>query len=310
MTAKRRSKQLKRAAPIVTIAVVVGAMAGAMALTAGGNSGNHSVVLVNKQDGKTESRSGYMTSKNMSDTVDNQNAAAATSANCTGCRTVAVAVQVVLAENSPSVVTPGNLALAINLNCTSCETAAFAYQYVITTNGPSHFSAEGNQTIAGLRRQIEAVADSDSSLFEIDAQLDGLVDQLWTAVDEELVEANARFSATELEDEDYATGSGSPSPSPTTSESASPSPDGTPSTSPDCVKQAPSPSPSPSDSPIEVTETVTCPTASPTPADSPAKDTTTEAVPQPGSTSDADAGDSTAEPSPSGSAEPSPSGTP
>ena len=225
MDAKRqRLSRVKRFIPVATVAVVVATMAGAIAVTTG-NSGNQSVVLVNKQDGKAESRSGYQTAKNMSDAVDNQNAAAATSADCTGCRTVAVAVQVVLAENDPSTVTPANIALAINQNCTGCETAAFAYQYVITTRGPSHFSPDGNQTIAELRRQIEAVADSGAPLFEIDARLDSLVDQMWSTVDSELVETGIEFRTRELEDSDVATEDDtSPSPSVSPSESASPTP--------------------------------------------------------------------------------------
>ena len=246
---RRRLSRIRRSIPLATVALVVATMAGAIAVTTG-NSGNQSVVLVNKQDGKAESRSGYQTAKNMSDTIDNQNAAAATSADCTGCRTVAVAVQVVLAENDPSTVTPANIALAINQNCTGCETAAFAYQYVITTRGPSHFSPDGNQTIANLRRQIEAVADSGAPLFEIDARLDALVDQMWSTVDSELVETGIEFRSTELEDSDVATEDDtSPSPSASPSESASPTP-------------TESASPSPTDSETPVTEVT--PTAEPT----------------------------------------------
>lgn len=212
----------KKVVPLVVVALLAGGMSLAIAVT-NGNSGNQAIVVVNHQDGKHESKTGFSVAKDMGDTVDNQNAAAATSSGCVECHTVAVAVQIVLAENHPSTAAPSNLALAINENCSGCETAAFAYQYYVTTEGPSHFTTDGNQAISSIRAQISDAAGSDASLTAIDGRLGVLFSQLRAAVNQELVEKGVKFTGSAKKDADFAVGKGTPSPSPSESASATPS---------------------------------------------------------------------------------------
>lgn len=166
----------------------------------------------------------------MAGAVDIDNAAVAVG-NCTDCRTIAVAIQVVLIFSDPDVVTTDNLALALNLECTSCETMALAYQYVLTTGGPVHFTADGNRAINDILKQIKEIGTNEElSLEEIAAQIGVLVDDLFAIVDTELVAAGQpATSGVKEEATDSATSSPSAPPevaeSPTPTETAAePSP--------------------------------------------------------------------------------------
>jgi putative peptide zinc metalloprotease protein len=64
-------------------------------------------------------------------------------AGCTGCRTVAVAFQVVLLLGSVDVVVPQNLSVAVNYSCVECVTYALATQLVVTVPGPLSDTAAG-----------------------------------------------------------------------------------------------------------------------------------------------------------------------
>jgi hypothetical protein len=85
------------------------------------------VLVFSQTDGLARSGSGLVVSPAASDAVDNENIAYAKS-GCTGCRTVAVAIQAVLITSNASDVQPKNVALAVNESCSSCRTFAAAYQ--------------------------------------------------------------------------------------------------------------------------------------------------------------------------------------
>jgi putative peptide zinc metalloprotease protein len=109
--------------------------------------GDNRVVVVNTTDGATR----HSTSLSLvwvtgGDAVDQWNEAWAL-ASCTGCRTVAIAFQVVLAVGSSPVVTPVNAAVAVNNECQACVTHALALQLVATlTRQPDE------ETVAELER--------------------------------------------------------------------------------------------------------------------------------------------------------------
>lgn len=226
---------------------------------------NNEVVVFNRTDGSFLNRAGFATTRVTSDTVDNQNAAAAYS-ECTDCRTVAVAVQVVLVQSNANVVTPSNLAVALNYGCHSCETFAGAYQYVVSTDGLVRFTPEGQAEMTAIQNQIRELAATDLPFPQLDAQLGALVDQLWATVDAEMVKLGIRFEGTPSGDVDVDTSEGGPTPTATPTPGASateaatedqatepePSSEATPTPGDD-----PTPTPSPS-------ETVS-PTPTPTP---------------------------------------------
>ncbi len=167
-------------------------VAGGVAVGAPGaaRAQDNAAVAINTKDGGAIFRFAFKIARVGRDVVENTNAAIAY-ASCTDCQTVAIAIQVVLVTGDPSVVTPQNYAIAINQQCTLCETLASAYQFVFSTGGQVHFTAEGNKTIADLRREFHALKKEAEGLTiaEIQARVQGLVDRLKVVLDNELVPA-------------------------------------------------------------------------------------------------------------------------
>jgi putative peptide zinc metalloprotease protein len=148
--------------------------------------GDNSAVAINTRDGKTVWRISMKVTRTSSDVVDNVNAAVAY-ASCTGCSTYAIAFDVVIDNNDPSVVTPTNLALAVNYQCTDCTTYADATQVVLTNGTPMKFTPQGHQELAAIRHDLNALRHEDLSLDELIAQVDALGARLKAVVANELV---------------------------------------------------------------------------------------------------------------------------
>src|SRR5438046_9496154 len=115
----------RRMATAVLVAVtgLVGAPHAALADDAGG--GNNVVMVVNHEDGALRSRARAAVAQDPGPTVANQNIAVA-QATCTGCRTAAAAVQVIIQDGTATDVQPANAAIALNENCNFCQTFAYA----------------------------------------------------------------------------------------------------------------------------------------------------------------------------------------
>ena len=244
-------------------------------ITAGGGGGgnvNNEVVVLNSTDGRFAHRAGSGIARVTGDTVENQNAAAATS-SCTDCRTVAVAVQIVLVQRSDAAtVSPRNLAVAINAGCVRCETFAAAYQYVLSTDGLVRFTPAGQQRLAELQAQLRSIAATDGvPFYELEAQLDAVVEQIWAVADAELAKVGQRPDGTAGKDTDIALEDSTASPTGTPTESAGGTePSATPSNEPsDATSPAPSESTSPTGSPTTEEPTTSSEEASPSPSESP-----------------------------------------
>jgi hypothetical protein len=158
---------------------------GALPAVAGGP--NHVVQATTSGEGKVDVRSGLQAAPTGTDDLTSANVAQAHSRDCTGCRTIAVALQAVLVTGNPSNASPENVAIALNERCTSCTTYAFAFQYVVSTGGPAHLSPAGERAVADLRREAAAIAHSDAPLADIDARLQNLGARLKSTVDAEIV---------------------------------------------------------------------------------------------------------------------------
>ena len=215
----------------------------------GADGNNNEVVVVNTTDGLFKHRAGSGTARVTGDSVDSQNAAAASS-SCTDCRTVAVATQVVLVQSDTSYAAPRNLAIALNNQCSGCTTFAAAYQYVVSTDGLVRFTPEGQSRMAAIESQIRELTGQEMDLTELRTRLDALVHQLWVTVDQEMVRLGVSFDATPKVQVDVATSpeAAAPSPSATTpsdteSPSATSSPAPTDSASPTTSDGAPGPTP-------------------------------------------------------------------
>jgi hypothetical protein len=153
-------------------------------------AGQDNIVMVtNTAGGDLKARSRTTVSHNPGPTVSNQNYAEAYAHDCTGCRTVAAAVQVVVVEGSTTSFTPTNAALAINENCHSCQTFAYANQYVFSPLRPVELSDSAREQLAEVRDQIAEVVRSQKPFPQMSADLDSLSSQLISIVRAEIQRA-------------------------------------------------------------------------------------------------------------------------
>jgi len=173
----------RRTALLLAIAAVG---AGATLPSSATAQGDTTVVAVNTRDESSIFRLAFNIRHVTGDVVDQTNAAVAL-ASCQECRTVAIAIQVLLVAGDPSVVTPENLALAVNYDCTLCDTFATAYQIVLIDGTRLRFTAEGSLAIAQIRRELEALRTQDLSDGDLANQIGGLVDRLQGVLNTELV---------------------------------------------------------------------------------------------------------------------------
>jgi hypothetical protein len=85
-----------------------------------------------------------------------------------------------------------NLAFAINVDCSRCETLASAYQWAFATGGPVHFTAAGNRRLAEIRRRLQSLRHPDMSVWDLQAVVQDVADDLADVLDHELVPAGPR----------------------------------------------------------------------------------------------------------------------
>ena len=158
-----------------------------------GGGGANTAVAINTKDGGRLFKLAFAIRRAAGDVVDQQNAAVAYS-SCTSCQTIAIAIEIVLVEGSPSVVTPENVALSVNYECTLCTSYAAAYQFVIGGNGPIEFTAQGKQELEQIRRELQRLGKEfkkgDISLEEVKAQVELLIQRLKHVLETELVPAH------------------------------------------------------------------------------------------------------------------------
>lgn len=181
--------RIRGAALALVMAIAgLGAPVAAHADTRRGGADN--VVMVNNSnDGALAARSRAVVSHDPGPTVGNQNYAQAYAHDCTGCRTVAAAVQVVLVEGATTNFTPANAAVAVNEKCYFCQTFAYANQYVFSPRRPVRLSDDAREQISEINGQIAEVVRSQESFPEMSAQLDSLSGRLQDIVRAEIARA-------------------------------------------------------------------------------------------------------------------------
>jgi putative peptide zinc metalloprotease protein len=123
--------------------------------------GDNQALAVNAQDGSVVYDVALALVWADQDTVLNTNEAYAL-ASCTGCRTVAVAFQVVLVVGPADVIVPQNVAVALNYQCSGCLTYALATQLVVSLPG----RPEGD-TRAALDRLWARIAAESATLQQL-----------------------------------------------------------------------------------------------------------------------------------------------
>ena len=117
-------------------------------------------IAINRRDGGSIFALAFSITSVMNGVVDQTNAAVAF-ANCQDCRTVAIAIQIILVMSDPHIVAPTNTATAVNYSCAVCVTFAAAYQVIFGIGVPIGFTEEGQQARGARRRQLLALGDGD-----------------------------------------------------------------------------------------------------------------------------------------------------
>ena len=171
---------------LLATAVAATGLAGARPATAAALGGDNTAIAVNTKDGSTLIKVAFAIRHVMGNVVDQSNAAVAYS-SCTDCTTVAIAIEIVLVEGNPNVVTPTNLALAFNELCSLCVTVADAVQFVEGTGGVVHFDAEGNRILAQIRQELESLKHQTLTLDELQAKIDQITAQIRDVLQNHLV---------------------------------------------------------------------------------------------------------------------------
>ena len=172
--------RLRRLLP--TLLVLAATAAPAAAAVAEDNK----VTAVNETDGAQVFQLSIDLRRITEGPVLDQNIAQAYS-SCEDCRTIAIAVQVLLLMEDIRQVVPVNVAESINYECTSCESLAYAGQLVLSTGGKVRLTGEARRTLDRIERELNALQESDASLLEIYAEIDRLVDDLKITVVDGLV---------------------------------------------------------------------------------------------------------------------------
>jgi putative peptide zinc metalloprotease protein len=200
-----------------------------------GAGGDNTAIAINTKDNSTDIKVAFKIVRANGDIVAPVNFAFAY-ASCTSCETAAIAIEAVFVTSTDaSVVSPINEAWAVNYACTNCQTLADAYQFTLTTGGQVHLTPQGNQDVAQIRRQLQAIAHSDMSLPDTVAAVQELAAELQQVLATQVVPAGS---------------SGQGEPSPAAGPSTSPPAGASPASSPQPGGNAsPSPSPSASASP-------------------------------------------------------------
>jgi len=236
--------------------------------------GDNQALAVNTTDGSTVYDVAFALVWADDDTVVNSNEAYAL-ATCTGCRTVAVAFQVVLVVGSADIVVPQNLSGAVNYACVECVTTALAQQLVVSV--PEPLDAATVAELEALWREIAAFGASLEGLplSEIQARLADYERQILAVVG---VDPSAPSTSTPSAPSGTATGEPSAT-SPAAGTSGTVAPDSTDgATAPDSTATATSTaSPTGSAAEPETTET-SSPSPTETASSSPTEEATATAV--------------------------------
>jgi len=143
------------------------------------------VVVVNQRDDSSQVRESAAIAEDPGPTVTNQNVAEAR-ASCTDCRTVAVAIQVILIEGDVSDFEPSNAAVAMNAQCWQCAPFASARQVVVDVGRQVRLSSEARSEASAIDDDIAGVTNSGDGFADMAARLDQLTVDLVSVIDHDI----------------------------------------------------------------------------------------------------------------------------
>jgi hypothetical protein len=209
-----------------------GATAGIAGFPAAGG-GDNIVQVVNHSDGQFRMGGRTQLNRIPGPTVGPKNEAVAFS-SCTGCQTMAVALQIDLMGPAAHNVQPFNEAQPTNYRCNGCATLAWALQYVITVDDPTQVPPDVRNLMQQMDATLRDIQTGNYTLNQAISRVEAVIAQF------------QELAGSLIEQRQIATDPTTPGASPlpeTTSPSATPTVSGSPTESPTPAAQ-PSSSPS------------------------------------------------------------------
>ena len=142
-----------------------------------GGGAKNMVVIENRVDGRLTTRGQVQLNRIPGPTAGPANLASANT-SCTDCQSLAVAFQINLISRTASSITPENAATATNAGCTGCYTVARALQYVIQVDDPTQVPPEVSRLIQTMNQELTAIqADPTISLDKAEARINAVLAQ-------------------------------------------------------------------------------------------------------------------------------------
>ena len=142
---------------------------------AGGGGGKNVVLVRNQQDGRLLVRGAIQLNRISGPTVEPVNAAVAYG-ECSDCQTFAVALQINLIGRDAHNVSPQNAAVAANFGCTGCVTVARALQYVYSVDDPTQVPTEVQELLREMEQELRRIDNEpDITLEEAESRIDAII---------------------------------------------------------------------------------------------------------------------------------------
>jgi hypothetical protein len=150
--------------------------------TFGRGGGKNIVKVNNRADDTLRVRGSIQLNRIPGPTVGPVNLASGYS-SCIDSRTLPVALPVNVISHSTNRVTPQNAAFAINEHCTGCQTMAIAIQVVRSVDNPAQVPPDVRLLIREMDRELKAIqADRSLTLDEALARVQAVIDQFYELV--------------------------------------------------------------------------------------------------------------------------------
>lgn len=143
----------------------------------GGSGGTNQVKVVNRTDNTLKIRGRIQLNHIEGQDVSPQNLAYSYG-SCRQCQTLAVALQINLFSTNATNVHPHNAAIALNYQCTGCTTVAKALQYNLSVADPNQTSRDVKGLVHAIKMKLHALnADRGITLSDAEAQVNAVINQ-------------------------------------------------------------------------------------------------------------------------------------
>jgi len=134
------------------------------------------VIATNQDDGRLVVQGRVQLTRTAGQVAAPQNMAMARSIACTGCRTLAVAIQLDFASTGAGYVAPQNVAVAVSGSCNGCVTVAKAVQVFYTVDDLTQIPPEITDAMRTFDRDMVAIStDRSLTMSDAEARVDAVI---------------------------------------------------------------------------------------------------------------------------------------